>query len=130
MPEGVVPVWFAEPLTRFGVSVVQRKLGLGVTGVKDMAFGLAVAGWQARRGLSRTGVVDEATAVSLGEAAETWAPPDWWTENLGRDRLAVGRFLRQAGRDGAWLRRLQGSAGRVPSGLIDEATAWLVERDK
>ncbi len=123
------PRWFGNPLSPHGVRVVQRKLLLTVTGIADGTFRLAVSGWQAARGLPRTGEVDEVTAVSLGESEEYVLPPEWWTRNLGEDPAAVGRYLDQVGRGHNWLLRLQGTNGIEPTGLIDVRSAWVLERE-
>lgn len=124
-----IPRWYSDPLTSHGVRAVQRKLLLTVTGTADTAFRMALAGWQASKGLPRTGEVDEVTAAALGESEEYALPPEWWTSNLGEDPAAVGRFLDLKGVSRDWLLRLQGTNGIRPTGLVDAATAWVLERE-
>lgn len=124
-----IPRWWSEPLRRHGVEVVQRKLLMPVNGIMDNSFHMVVQGWQRRRGLPVTGVVDEATARLLGESVEYQGAPTWWTENLGLDDNAVLRYLDQVGKDHEWILRLQGNNGISPHGMIDVETAWLIERD-
>lgn len=100
-----------------------------VNGIMDNSFHMVVQGWQRRRGLPVTGVVDEATARLLGESVEYQGAPTWWTENLGLDDNAVLRYLDQVGKDHEWILRLQGNNGISPHGMIDVETAWLIERD-
>jgi hypothetical protein len=126
----VVPKWYSDPLSPLGVRVVQRKLLLTVTGVEDKVFATALRGWQRNSGLPVTGVVDEFTAVLMGESEDYTTPPDWYTTNLETDYGAVTRFLYQMGKDRGWLQRLQGTNGHEPTGLIDVETAWLIEREK
>lgn len=125
-----IPKWFSEPLSAHGVRVVQRKLLLPVTGVQDANFRMAVKGWQAHNGLPQTGEVDVWCANLLGESEEYATPPEWYTDNLAHDGDAVDRFLAQHGWDLNWLRRLQGTNGGKPTGLIDVDTAWRIEREK
>lgn len=100
-----------------------------VTGVADLGFRLALSGWQASRGLPRTGEVDEVTATALGESEEYVLPPEWWTQNLSIDHGAVHRFLDLKGRSRDWLLRVQGTNGIQPTGLVDVQTAWILERE-
>lgn len=124
-----LPKWYSDPLSPHGVRVVQRKLLLTVTGVQDISFRMALTGWQAKRGLLRTGEVDAATAEALGESEDYATPPDWYTTNLGEDPAAVSRFLQHHSKSRDWLLRLQGTNGIRPTGLIDVQTGWVLERE-
>lgn len=102
---------------------------MAVTGQADFSLSMAISGWQAARGLPVTGWVDEETAAAMGESVEYEHPPEWYTLNLAEDPAAVGRFLHQHGKNLPWLKRLQGSNRIKPTGLIDVATAWVLERE-
>lgn len=79
------PLWFVRPLLggEVGpdVNVVNRKLGVVAFdyGEDSQAH---VRGFQHQSGLPVTGVVDAATAVGLGEAADADLPPEWFTRDL------------------------------------------------
>lgn len=126
------PVWFRRPLGEGDagpdVLIVQRKLGLLLTGVADLAFTLVVRGFQSGVGLPVSGVVDEATAAALGEQAGWGLLPDWYKgEPLCPGDQGYELVLAVIGGDGPdAVKRFQGQHGLVPTGVVDETTARLV----
>ena len=67
----MTPSWYSRPLTLGDqgedVKTVQFLLRLEPTGVYDDATRAKVRGYQTLRQLTRTGRVDEVTAIYLGE---------------------------------------------------------------
>jgi peptidoglycan hydrolase-like protein with peptidoglycan-binding domain len=116
------------------VNVVLRKLGLD----QDQPYGeLAVArikGVARKLGIwDHDGVVDEAIAFVLGEAATTEAGlmPEWFSIRLGDTGSIVARAARLLGQDTneftaemeAAVRRFQSSSRIEPTGVLDAETA-------
>ena len=123
------PLWWSRPLvcgdSGPDVEAVQRKLGLPVTGEFDLSTVFAVRGFQKSVGLDGTGEVDAATAAALGPRATDALTPDWYPgEPLYPGFQAYDLVL--GDHDEAWLRRLQGTHGLPPTGVIDEPTARLI----
>lgn len=123
------PLWWSRVLVCGDrgpdVEAVQRKLGLPVTGEFDLSTTFAVRGFQKAEGLAGTGEVDEITAAALGPRAADRLVPEWYPgEPLFPGDQGYDLVL--GDRDEAWLRRLQGTHGLPPTGVIDEPTARLI----
>lgn len=107
------------------VEVVQRKLGMVVTGFFDLSTAISVRGLQDYASLPTTGFVDEDTARALGPRAIDHLAPKWFE---GED-IRPGDQLWDAvmgNRDEKWLRRFQGQHRIEPTGVINERTAQLL----
>lgn len=80
-----LPKWFRRTLVdgEFGpdVQVVARKLG-GASARYDSELQARVRGYQQQVGLLCDGVVGPLTAGALGEAADAFMPPAWFTRDL------------------------------------------------
>lgn len=124
-----LPLWWSRPLKAGDsgpdVEVVQRKLGMVVTGVYDDTTASAVRGAQRQVGLEPTGVVYPSTAEALGPQAGDGLVPDWYK---GEPLLPGTQHWRlvMGDRDEAWLRRFQGNHGLPPDGVITERVAVLL----
>lgn len=136
-----LPLWFRRVLdqgaTGNDVAAVQRKLGLPVTCFYDPDTAAAVRGVQRRVGLRASGVVDDATALALGESASAHLAPEWFSRTLRlhlggddvaalRARLDLPEGTRFTHEVDAAVRRLQSSLSIVPDGVVDEALAILI----
>ena len=126
----MTPGWFHRDLgvgsSGPDVLVVHRKLGLpGVVFGETTAA--TVRGLQHRFGLTVSGVVDEATARVLGEPLGAGLPPDWWGGVVSPDEPGYLMLVERFGLTEAGVRRLQGSHGLVPSGVVDLETARLMD---
>jgi hypothetical protein len=108
------------------VEAVQQLLGLVRTGHYNYDTASAVRGMQMIQRLPITGEVDEETATVLGPRAQDALYPEWFASvpiapgNLLYDLLAESF----GGEDG--VRRTQGQYGIVPTGIIDEQTALII----
>lgn len=125
-----MPAWFRRDLTvgdrGRDVVVVARKLGFpGDVFTVDHAA--LVRGMQRTLGLPVTGVVDELTAGAFGEAADVDLPPDWWHGVVAPSDPEYSVLTARFGLDESAVRRLQGSSGLRPTGLIDEALALVLD---
>jgi murein L,D-transpeptidase YcbB/YkuD len=107
--------------------VVARKLGLPGDYFTETHAAL-VRGLQREHGLTPHGVVDASTAVVLGEAASAGLPPEWWDGDVAPSDPEYSRLSARFGVDEAAVRRLQGTNGLQPTGLIDRSTAGLLDR--
>lgn len=127
----MVPSWFHRELTvgcaGSDVRVVARKLGFPGEVFSETHAAL-VRGLQRRRGLVPSGVVDAVTAEVLGESAGVDLPPVWWDGVVAPSDPGYSLLSARFGHDEASIRRLQGSHGIKPSGLIDRATADILDR--
>ena len=79
------PLWFRRPLSGGesgpDVTVVNRKLGVPDWSYTDQSIQY-VRGLQHSNGLPVTGILGEAEAAILGEAADSQMPPEWFTRDL------------------------------------------------
>lgn len=110
----MIPGWYRDPPTAYGLGVARRKLGLAPDS-PDLVFQMVVRGFQESKGLRVTGHLDEPTAAALGETAEWGSPPDWWFDGMTVQDLPV---------DADAVYRLQGRLGLKVSNLIDADLAW------
>ena len=136
----MTPSWFTRELTAGDsgrdVAVVQRLLGLSVSGEWGDHTTVALRGAQRAARIAPTGVVDEETATMLGERATSGLTPDWFTRPVhpGSDDIAVDAVSSALGLvSGAsnreWdsaVRRFQSQYGLDLTGVVDEATARLI----
>ncbi|PVU81533.1 hypothetical protein DDP54_15475 (plasmid) [Cellulomonas sp. WB94] len=123
----MTPHWFTRPLAAGDVgpdvAVVQRKLGAVPDGVFTSGLAAVVRGFQATRGRSATGQVDEDTAAALGEEAGYGRIPDWYGTDQGPGVVAdlLGVTSPDDVRDA--VKRFQGNSGLPVTGVVDELTA-------
>lgn len=127
----MAPTWFRRPLVAGDrgddVLVVQRLLGLPLTGELDEPTRVAVRGFQRLTGLDPTGDVDDETARALGEQEGFGLLPEWWSGDVGPGDERWDYALKVVGvEDQDGLRRFQGTHRLPPTGVVDEATARLV----
>lgn len=127
----MTPAWWSrvvdEGTKGRDVAVVQRMLGLEPSGVADGELVAVVRGFQKGAGLPVSGVVDELTAVTLGEREGHGLLPSWWTEPVGPDDFRYGLALRLLGvADVDAVKRFQGNRRLPATGVIDEETARLL----
>lgn len=127
----MIPVWFHREVTvgcaGSDVRVVARKLGLPGDYFTE-AHAALVRGLQRQVGLVPHGVVDAVTAVVLGESASVDLPPVWWDREVAPSDPEYPRLSARFGVDEAAVRRLQGTNGLQPTGLIDLPTAHILDR--
>jgi len=119
--------WIAEGDHGPDVAVVQRKMGLLPTGYADAALTLVVRGYQRGVGTHPSGIVDDLTAIEMGEQEGFGLLPVWWTEPIhpgGQHYQDVLDLIGATGIDG--LKRFQGNHQLPPTGVIDETTARLL----
>jgi peptidoglycan hydrolase-like protein with peptidoglycan-binding domain len=128
----MIPAWFVRPIVvgdcGADVVIVQRKLCILPDGEYSLGTAEVVRGYQRVMGLEPTGVVDEETAVALGEEAAAGLLPDWYK---GRDLSegepgwdVVVRLLEvEPHRAVDALKRFQGNNGLPVTGVVDEWTA-------
>lgn len=135
----MTPAWFHRVLdegdTGDDVLIVQRKLGVPLTGVMDTTTMARVRGFQRTHGLEETGTMTKKTADKVGDKASKGTTPDWYTRKLsegdvGQDvsalRIALGQPNLPVHYDNALadaVRRFQSSVGIKPNGTFDKATA-------
>lgn len=136
----MTPSWFTRELaegdTGRDVGVVQRLLGLRISGEWGDHTTVAVRGAQAAAQLPTTGIVDDATATMLGEQATHGLTPTWFTKPVhpGSDDIAVSIVASALGLNPAstaleWasaVRRLQSANGLALTGVVDIATATTI----
>jgi hypothetical protein len=125
------PVWYVRDIadgdTGSDVAVVQRKMGLLPTGHADPAFTLVVRGYQKGVRLPATGIVDDLTAVELGEQEGFGLLPVWWTGPVSPGEPHYQNTLDLIGAtDTDGLKRFQGNHQLPPTGVVDETTARLL----
>ena len=125
------PIWYSRPIVEGhsgpDVAVVQRKMGLLPTGCADAAFTLVVRGYQKGVRLPATGVVDDRTAIEMGEQEGFGLLPVWWTEPIhpgGQHYQHALNLIGATDTDG--LKRFQGNHRLPTTGVIDETTARLL----
>lgn len=133
------PVWWYR-VTDFGdtgddVLIVQRKLGVPMTGVMDTNTTARVRGFQKQHGLEETGTMTKKTAKKVGDKASKGTTPDWWRRPLftgdnGPDVAALRIALKQPNLPAYFdtalsdaVRRFQAGVGIKPTGEVDRATA-------
>jgi len=125
------PVWFSHPIAEgdhgSDVAVVQRKMGLLPTGNADAALTLVTRGFQHGVGMYPTGVVDDLTAIELGEQEGFGLLPEWWMGSVSPGEQRYQDMLDLIGAaDVDGLKRFQGNHQLPPTGVIDETTARLL----
>lgn len=125
------PVWWSRPIVEGDqgrdVAIVQRKLGLLATGHATPDLPLVVRGFQKGVRLPATGVVDEATAMELGEQEGFGLLPVWWSGPISPGGDGYDKALAVLGATGVdGVRRFQGNHRLPPTGVIDETTARLL----
>lgn len=109
------------------VLAIQRILGLPHTSEYDLMVAMTVRAVQVEAGLPANGIVDADTAKAIGPRATDELAPEWYEgETLYPGDQAYDLVMERHNGDEAWLRRLQGNHGMLPTGLIDEATALLL----
>ena len=127
----MTPAWFHRELTvgcaGSDVRVVARKLGFPGDYFSETHAAL-VRGLQRVHHLVPSGVVDADTAVVLGEAAGVDLPPSWWHGVVAPSDPGFQMLSARFGVDEPAVRRLQGSNGLKPTGLIDLPTAHILDR--
>lgn len=99
------------------VALVQRLLGVRITGVWDEATARAVREFQRESGLLVTGLLDPPTERMIRSLPTRDLVPSWFCSD-DRDRVVAERL----GDEDA-VRRFQSAAGLFPSGVVDEETA-------
>lgn len=124
------PLWYSRVLMigmqGHDVEAVQQLLGLPRTGFYDYDTASSVRGLQQIQRLVITGEVDEETATLLGPRAQDAVPPEWFALlPIGPDNLEYAALTEPFGGEPG-LRRTQGQYGLVPTGIIDEATALII----
>lgn len=125
------PTWWHRPIADGDkgrdVAIVQRKLGLLPTGDADPVLAITLRGFQKGVGVPQTGVVDEPTAVALGEQEGFGLLPAWWDGPVYPESDQYLHALRLLGAtDVAGVKRFQGNHHIPPTGVIDETTARLL----
>ena len=125
------PVWFSHPIAEgdhgSDVAVVQRKMGLLPTGNADAALTLVTRGFQHGVGMYPTGVVDDLTAIEMGEQEGFGLLPEWWMGSVAPGEQRYQDMLDLIGAaDVDGLKRFQGNHQLPPTGVIDETTARLL----
>jgi len=125
------PVWYNRPIAEGDhgpdVAVVQRKMGLLPTGRADAVFTLVVRGYQRGVGTYPSGIVDDLTAIEMGEQEGFGLLPVWWTGPISFDGQGYQHGLNLIGANGIdGLKRFQGNHQLPPTGVIDETTARLL----
>ena len=125
------PVWYNRPIAEGNhgpdVAVVQRKMGLLPTGHADAALTLVIRGYQHGVGMYPTGIVDDLTAIEMGEQEGFGLLPVWWISSVhpGEQHYQHGLDLIGAA-DTDGLKRFQGNHRLPTTGVIDETTARLL----
>ena len=127
----MTPTWYRRPLKAGDrgndVLIVQRLLGLPLSGVLDEPTRIIVRGLQRQLRLPATGDVEELTAVALGEQEGFGLLPEWWTGDVGPGDPQWDYALELIGaEDVDGLRRFQGNHRLPPTGVVDEETARLI----
>ena len=138
----MIPAWFVRELvegdTGDDVLIVQRKLGVPMTGVMDLTTQSRIRGFQKQHGLQETGTMNDETAGQVGDKASKDLPPEWYTRPLsdgdsGKDvaalRIALGQpnlpdYFDKALGDA--VRRFQSSVGLKPTGKVTKSTAVAI----
>lgn len=126
-----MPVWFRRALASGDsgddVRTVQHLLGLSLTGVMDEATVMTVRGFQRNVGIAATGEVDAETADALGEQEGFGLLPEWWIPPAVFDGDGWQRALSLIGAtDSDGVRRFQGNHHLPVTGVVDETTARLL----
>lgn len=124
------PLWWTRTLVvgdmGKDVQAVQQLLGLRQTGFYDLDTAAAVRGVQIIQRLDSSGEVDEATATILGPRAQDALPPIWWHgEPLAPTDADYAQIADPFGGENG-VRRTQGQYGLIPTGIIDQQTALLL----
>lgn len=134
-----VPSWYRREIvegdTGDDVLIVQRKLGVPMTGEWDQPTTTRVRGFQKKHHLEETGTMTKKTAEKVGDKASKGQPPEWYDRELGPDddgedvtalRLALGQPNLPVHYDVSLadaVRRFQAGAGIRPTGRVDRVTA-------
>ena len=138
----MTPAWFSRPLDEGDrgddVLIVQRKLGVPMSGVYDHTTTTRVRGFQKKHALEETGTVTKKTAKKIGDKASKGQTPEWYTRPLseGDDGVDV-KGLRDALHQPLLpdyydnsladaVRRFQAEVGLKPTGEVDEQTAVAI----
>lgn len=137
------PLWWHREIvegdTGDDVLIVQRKLGVPMTGVYDHATATRVRGYQKQHALEETGTVTKKTAKKAGDKATKGQPPAWFERPLadgdsGTDVKALRDALHQPLLPDYYdhdladaVRRFQSDAGVKPTGEFDLETAVALE---
>lgn len=135
----MIPAWWTRELDEDDrgddVLIVQRKLGVPLTGVMDTTTMARIRGFQRKHGLQETGTMTKKTAAKVGDKASRGSAPEWFVRDLsegdtGLDvsalRIAIGQpnlpdYFDNNLADA--VRRFQSSVKIKPSGKVDKATA-------
>lgn len=84
--DALTPTWWTRELgsgdSGDDVRVVQRRLGIAVTGIYDEPTERSVRGLQRKEGLPMSGKVDGKTASKVGERKRQGKAPEWFTRDL------------------------------------------------
>jgi len=135
------PDWYDHELEvgdrHRSVAVVQRKLGIPITGIYDQTTAAVVRGFQMARKLKKTGTVNVPTAASLGDRATRGLTPEWWRRPLqlwdtGDDCKALNAALNLPPTDRftpdteAAIRRYQSSNNLPVTGMCHEEIAKML----
>ena len=132
------PAWFTRELADGDegddVLIVQRKLGIPMTGVYDQNTQTRVRGFQKKHGLEETGTMTKKTARKVGDKASKGSAPEWFERDLsegdtGLDvdalRIAIGQPNLPDYYDNGLadaVRRFQAEVGIKPTGKADKKT--------
>ena len=135
----MTPSWFVREIlegdTGDDVLIVQRKLGVPMTGVMDTTTTTRVRGFQKTHALEETGTMTKKTAAKVGEKASKGQTPAWYTREIavgdvGQDVAALRIAMRQPNLPVDYdepladaVRRFQSEAGVKPTGTLDHKTA-------
>lgn len=128
----MTPTWFRRPLIAGDrgddVLIVQRLLGLPLTGELDESTRMVLRGFQRIAGIAPTGDVDAETATALGEQEGFGLLPEWWSPPAVRPGDEHWDYaLKVIGaEDQDGLRRFQGNHRLPPTGVVDEETARII----
>jgi peptidoglycan hydrolase-like protein with peptidoglycan-binding domain len=134
----VIPAWWSRELidgeAGDDVLIVQRKLGVPMTGVYDHDTQTRVRGFQKKNGLEETGTMTKKTAAKVGDKASKGSAPEWFERDLsegdtGLDvsalRIAIGQPNLPDYYDNNLadaVRRFQAEVGIKPTGKADKKT--------
>lgn len=135
------PDWYEKELQpgdkHRSVAIVQRKLGIPITGVFDQTTAAVVRGFQMARKIKKTGTVNVPTAVALGDRATKGLTPEWWRRPLqlwdtGKDCEALNAVLNLPPTDRftpdteAAIRRWQSARNLPVTGVCHEEIAKIL----